>query len=182
MKAKAWIRVALIAAAALAATQAEAQFGRRGGQGDFNRTQRPPGEQSPGGEQRAQDNPVYRAEYLLGMLHEDLKLRSEQEPLWQAYADKVNALAGDIARERARIKATLELKALPRIDQAVDVARDRLTALEEISAAAKALHARLTPEQQTIADARLATTLPFNYTIGASAALPDTRPAAPPAH
>jgi hypothetical protein len=58
------------------------------------------------------------------------------------------------------------MKSLARIDQTVDVARNRLTALEDIASAAKALYARLTPEQQSLADARLATTLPTTTVAG----------------
>ena len=155
---------------ALTAAQAEAQFGggmrgARGGQGQFQPGQRHRGEPH----QAMQEDPASRAEFLLGMLHEDLKLSPGQEPAWQSYADKVSALAADISRERGRLKETLQMKALPRIDRAVDVARDRLTALEEIASAAKALYARLTPEQQGLADARLATTLPTNYVESLSA-------------
>jgi hypothetical protein len=42
------------------------------------------------------------------------------------------------------------------IDRIVDAARNRLTALEDIAQAAKALYAKLAPEQQPAADPRLA--------------------------
>ncbi len=159
---------------ALSAAQAPAQIGGgmrggRGGQGEFNRDRRPAGEQRPA----AQEDPVAQSGYRLEELHEDLKLYGEQEPAWKSYADKVSALAADISRERGRLKATLALKSLQRIDEAVDVARNRLTAMEEIASAAKALYARLTPEQQSLADARLATALPtaagFSGVAGARA-------------
>ena len=51
------------------------------------------------------------------------------------------------------------MKVLQRLDHAVDVARNRLTAVEDIAAAAKKLYAGLTPEQQSIADPRLATAI-----------------------
>lgn len=41
-------------------------------------------------------------EYRLRPLSEDLKLTSVQQVPWDAYADKVSALAGDISRERGR--------------------------------------------------------------------------------
>ena len=46
---------------------------------------------------------------------------------------------------------------MQRLDHSVDVARNRLTALEDIAAAAKALYEQLTPDQQARADPRLAT-------------------------
>lgn len=155
----------LLAIMAAAATEAMAQFrpgggsrASRDGQGGYGTDQRPGGEQRPA----IQEDAVSLTEYRLQLLREDLKLTGVQQPLWDAYADKVSALAADISRERGRLRATLQLKALQRIDQSVDVARNRLTVLEEIASAAKALYGRLAPEQQSIADARLATTLPTN--------------------
>ncbi len=155
------LAVLLMVAMAAAATGATAQFrpggGMRGSRdGQMSRDQRPGGQQGPA----MQEDAVSLTEYRLQLLREDLKLTGAQQPLWDAYAGKVGALAADISREQGRLRATLQLKALQRIDQSVDVARNRLTALEEIASAAKALYARLIPEQQSIADARLATTLP----------------------
>jgi hypothetical protein len=175
----------LILAMAAAATEAMAQYrggipgggspgggtrgGARGGQGEYG--QRPGGEQGPA----MQEDAVSLTEYRLQLLREDLKLTSVQQALWNAYADKVSALAADIARERGRLQATLQMKALQRIDQSVDVARNRLTALEEIASAAKSLYGQLAPEQQSLADTRLATTLPTNTVPGFGGA-PDARP------
>ena len=180
MKAHRKILAVLLMAAMAAAAEAMAQFrggipgggmrGSRDGQGGYNRDQRPGGEQSPA----MQEDAVSVTEYRLQLLREDLKLTSAQQPLWDAYADKVSALAADIARERGRLQATLQLKALQRIDQSVDVARNRLTALEEIASAAKALYGQLAVEQQSLADARLATTLPTN-TVAVLGGAPDAR-------
>ena len=131
--------------------------GPRGG--EFNREQGPPGQQR----QAMQEDIVSLTEYRLELLHVDLRLAPDQESSWKAYADKVSALATDMARERGRAQAALQMKALQRIDQSVDAARNRLTALEDISSAAKALYGRLTPEQQSLADTRLATTLPTGF-------------------
>lgn len=149
--------------------------GSRGGSGDANRDQRPPFEQRPG----LQEDAVSLSEFRLEMLRADLKPSPEQEPYWKSFADKVSALAADISRERGRLQATTQMKALQRIEQSVDVARNRLTALEDIATAAKALHGRLAPEQQLIADARLATILPM--VSGASlAGFPASRDRSPP--
>lgn len=163
------LAVLLAAVTAFAAAELMAQVrgggmrgGSRGGAGDVGRDQRPGGDQRPA----MQADPVSQAEYLLEMLREDLKLSPEQQAAWKAYADKVSALASDLSRERGRIKATMQMKALQRIDQSVDVARNRLTALEEIASAAKALYERLTPEQKSIADMRFSTTLATNFNFG----------------
>ena len=74
------------------------------------------------------EDAVNPTEYRLQLLREDLMLAGVQQPLWDAYADKVSALAADISRERGRLRATLQLKALQRIDQSVDVACNCLTA------------------------------------------------------
>ncbi len=170
------LAVLLMVVMAAGATEAMAQFrggvpgggmrGSRDGQAGYSRDKRPGGEQGPA----IQEDAVSLTEYRLQLLSEDLKLTSVQQPLWDAYADKVSALAADISRERGRLQATLQLKALQRIDQSVDVARNRLTALEDIASAAKALYGRLTPEQQSLADARLATTLPTNTVAGVGGA------------
>jgi hypothetical protein len=140
-------RAALALMMAAAATPALAQFGgRRRGSGD--REGRPM-DKDGGGEPR-----VNTLEVTVQELHEDLKLTSGQEPLWQAYIDKVRALGNDLARERGRRPAQANVE--QQIDRIVDAARNRLTALEDIAQAAKALYAKLSPEQQPAADPRLA--------------------------
>ena len=141
-------RAAFALLLAAAATPALAQLGgrRRGGSGGGDRPGRPDEKEAP--------ERVNALEVTLHELHEDLKLRAEQEPLWQSYADKVRALAGDVARERGRKPAPGSLS--QQIDRQVDAARNRLTALEDIAQSAKALLASLSPEQQPAADPRLA--------------------------
>jgi hypothetical protein len=161
-----------------AVSQAFAQFrgglpdggsrGSRGGSGASGREQRPPGEPRPAIEEDA----VSLTEYRLDLLHMDLKLTPEQEPSWTSFADKASALAVDLSRERGRARAILQMKALQRIDHTLDVARNRLTALEDVASAAKALYGRLTPEQQSIADARLATAVPTIYAAGMAGSVP----------
>jgi hypothetical protein len=92
----------------------------------------------------------------------DLKLTPEQNSAWQEFASKVRAYASDMARERARNLTAAAANATPdnalqHIGKAVDAARNRLTALEDIESAAKALHLTLTPEQKVLADLRIPT-------------------------
>jgi len=131
-----------------AATPALAQVGgrRRGGSGDREGR---PADKAGGGEPR-----VNTLEVTLHELEEDLKLSAEQAPLWQSYVDKVRALGNDLARDRGRRPAPANVP--QQIDRIVDAARNRLTALEDIAQAAKALYAKLAPEQQPAADPRLA--------------------------
>lgn len=53
------------------------------------------------------------------------------------------------------------MNALQQLDRAVDVARNRLTALEDIASAAKTLYGSLTPQQKSLADSRFTTIIPL---------------------
>ena len=129
------------------------------------------GRRGKGGEKGGRES-ANMFEVTVHEFHEDLKLTAQQEPAWQVYEDRLRALAGDVARERRQPAAAVGL--LQRIDRAVDVARDRLTAVEDIALAAKALYSKLTPQQQELADPRLANliTLPI---VGGSIAEPAPR-------
>ena len=142
--------------------------GTRGGR---NRPDNPAREQRP----PVQDNSPEQVEDRLGMLEEDLHLTADQRTAWQSYADKVNALAADVGRERERgALGGGPISALKQIDRAVDIARNRLTALEDIAIAAKALYGNLTPQQQSIADPRLVTIVSAIVNSGTGAAFDRT--------
>ena len=128
-----------------AATPALAQFGGRRRGAQMDKSDKGGGD----GEPR-----VNMFEVTVEELRQDLKLTAEQEPVWQSYVDKLRALAGDVTRERSRRPAPGSVP--QQIDRIVDAARTRLTALEEVADSAKALYAKLTPEQQPAADPRLA--------------------------
>jgi hypothetical protein len=162
------VRACVFALAALAAAaDAAAQFGGgmpgsggmpggggmrggRGGGGDRNTARE---QQRPAAAQPRAD----ALEQTIEELRVDLKLQPVQMPAWESYAGKVRALAGDIARSRSQMPPGPETKLLQRIDRSVDEARNRLAAIEDVSDAAKALFAVLAPEQQLVADPRLAT-------------------------
>ena len=94
----------------------------------------------------------------LTTLEEDLKLTTAQRPAWNAYSNRVTRLLSDTART-GETALTGDLTGPQRLDRIADVARNRLTAVEDIVEAGKALYAILTPEQKAIADNRLATTV-----------------------
>jgi hypothetical protein len=100
--------------------------------------------------------PVNQVEVTLHEFHEDLKLTDAQQPAWEAYVDKVRALINDAAKEQRGQRQSVQTTVLQRIDRIVDSARNRLTALEDIAQSAKSLYSGLTPEQQKMADPRLA--------------------------
>ena len=62
--------------------------------------------------------------------------------------------------------------ALVQIESRIDIVRNRLTAMEDVSDAAKRLYAGLTAEQRAIADGLLPGTVPTLYTGNMSAAAP----------
>jgi len=94
-------------------------------------------------------------QYRLELLEEDLRIRPEQQKAWANYRDRVLRLAED-AQRSTRTALTGDMSAPQRLDRLGDIARDRLTAIEDIVDAGKQLYAVLTPGQQGVADRRLA--------------------------
>jgi protein CpxP len=125
--------------------------GARGGEEMARQNQRP----------AAQENLADLVEFRLNVLQEDLKLSTAQEPAWASFSDRIRALISDISRERGRMQSVAQLNAEKQVDHAVDIARDRLAAFEDIASTGKALYATLTPEQRTLADSRMATIVPI---------------------
>jgi len=145
-------RALLAGALALAALPAAAQYGgrRRGGMGGDSG-------QKGGGPEDGAKEPTPVLETTLHEFHEDLKLAGDQESLFDRYAEAIRALGRDVQRDRSSTASAAKLEVMQRVERNVDAMRNRLAALEEIADAAKALYARLRPEQQTVADPRLAT-------------------------
>jgi len=140
---------------ALIAERAFAQFGGRRGRGG---TGGGDGSGPGGGQGKGGREPTPTLEITLHELQEDLKLVPGQQPLFDAYAETLRGLANDVARERQRQGANVASASLvERIDRNVDSLRNRLTAVEDIAQAAKALYAKLNSDQQRAADPRLAT-------------------------
>lgn len=94
-------------------------------------------------------------QYRLELLEEDLRVRPEQQNAWRNYRDRVLKLADDTLRS-ARTALGGDMSAPQRLDRLSDIARDRLTAIEDIVDAGKQLYATLTPGQQAVADRRMA--------------------------
>jgi hypothetical protein len=115
------------------------------------------GQKGAAGSEGGGKEPTPLLETTLHEFHEDLKLTSDQETLFDRYAEALRALGRDVQRDRAASASAAKLEVLQRVDRNVDAMRNRLAAVEEIADAAKALYARLRPEQQSTADPRLAT-------------------------
>ena len=107
------------------------------------------------------DNLVELTEYRLVAMEEDLRLTPAQQKTFTAYADKVRAIAADIARDRPRPQSGPQLTMVQQADRAVAIARNRMTALEDIAASAKLFYEGLLPEQKLLADSRFATIMPL---------------------
>lgn len=90
----------------------------------------------------------------LSQLEEDLQFTAGQLPLWKTYRARIMDMLEDLKRG-PRVSAS-ETTAPKRFDALADMARNRLTAVEDIADAGKALYASLTPAQKEVADRRLA--------------------------
>lgn len=90
-----------------------------------------------------------------------LKLESAQQPAWDAFARRVQALMEDQMRGVPR-PADQE-DAVRQINRRVDVVRNRLAAMEDIAEAASQLYSALSADQRKLADELLPTTVPTLY-------------------
>ena len=161
-------RLMLVPLALAVAADAMAQFGgggmggmgggMRGSRGSRDRSASPEPRQPK--EAPASESGVILLEQTIEELRTDLRLQPTQIPAWEAYIARARLLASDLSRERMQSTAATQTSALKRIDRSIDAARNRLAALEEVADSAKAFYALLTPEQQMIADPRLAALVP----------------------
>lgn len=101
-------------------------------------------------------------QYQLGALQADLRLTPPQTVQWQAFAERVLALEADLARQRTRVASASDMEqkgqeadGVKQVARAVDTARNRLTALEDIEATSRTLYQTLQPDQKAMASARL---------------------------
>lgn len=90
----------------------------------------------------------------MSQLEEDLQITTQQMPQWKNYRSRVMDMLEDMKRG-PRVSAS-EANAVKRLEGLADMARNRLTAVEDIVDAGKALYAVLSPAQKEIADRRLA--------------------------
>jgi hypothetical protein len=146
----------VVVAACLVAAVAAAQAPGPGGGG------RPAGAAGPGrsGASAGRDESrIANANYFelanlrIAQLEEDLNLRTDQLRAWNVYRERLQRMLEDL-RRGVRVSAN-ETTAPKQLDGLADIARNRLTAVEDIVDAGKALYAVLTPEQKAIADRRL---------------------------
>jgi hypothetical protein len=94
----------------------------------------------------------------LDQIEDELKLTPAQRGAWNAYADKVQKLADEVARIRfeARTATPASTSAPQQLDRVATDMRSRVAFVDEIVALGHAFYATLTPEQKVVADRRLA--------------------------
>ena len=130
------------------------------------------------GRPTTQENVADVIEYRLALLQEDLKLAREQERAWVAFEERVHALAADTTRERARMQSFMTGHAMEQVNHAVDTARNRLTAWEDIASATKTFYDGLNPQQKILADQRFPSIV--MALTGGGTAGPVSKPDGPP--
>ena len=94
----------------------------------------------------------------IARLRDDLKLTKAQQILFDAYVDNIAALGDDIQRSQVTLRSTrdVELASPQQFAQMIDIARNRLTAIEDIAESGKILFESLSADQKPIANSRLA--------------------------
>lgn len=101
-------------------------------------------------------DPAQRAERRLEMLKVQLKLTAQQEPLWQAFAEKAKSEAGRGMQTMRNQAADPKLTAPERLAQRQALMQAHLTAMTGVHESFNRLYDALTPEQKTVADQQAA--------------------------
>ena len=101
---------------------------------------------------RQHADPVANSEKHLAAFKKELKITSDQEQTWEAYAEKTRSSVKDI-RDRMNEAMHEQPQTAPeRFDRHIELMRKRLASFEKMDEALKQLYAALTPEQKAIAD------------------------------
>lgn len=180
--------IALAAAATLAAPVAHAQY-----PGGSSKTQTGTGpshlKPSNSGAPLPTDVPASltgQVQLVLDKLEDELKIGAHQQKSWDLYATRVRKFADDLTRARfsARDMQDGGTSAPQQFDRLAEIASNRMTAVEEIIDAGRAVYATLGPDQRRLADKGLVI-LPLRLLSGSAAgaairpedvALPDASP------
>ena len=86
----------------------------------------------------------------MSMLHDSLKLSTDQETAWNEFSSKMKP----VRMERPDRKDWKHMSAPDRLDKALDLLKSREKALADRAAAVHTFYAALTPDQQKIFDQR----------------------------
>ena len=98
-------------------------------------------------------DPGARVEQRMTRFKSELKLTAQQEPLWQAFADKSKTEAGKgMQAMRERMQDDKQVSAPERMAQMQGIMKERVAAMESVNESFNRLYAGLTPEQKVAAD------------------------------
>ena len=100
-------------------------------------------------------DPAARAEQRLARLKAEIKPTAEQEPLWNAFAEKATAQAGKGMRAMLENARDEKLTAPERMARMNEAMKERLAANEAVTDSFKRLYDHLTPEQKQVADKQM---------------------------
>jgi Spy/CpxP family protein refolding chaperone len=107
----------------------------------------------PGMKQGDMKDMSARVEQRLTKFKSELKLTAQQEPLWQAFAEKSKEAAGKgMQAMHERMKDDKPVSAPERMAQMQAMMKERLATMESVSESFNRLYAALTPEQKAVAD------------------------------
>ena len=124
-------------------------------------------------------DPAARAEQHLTWLKAELKPTGQQEPLWNAFAEKAKAEAGKgMAAMRDKTQDP-KLTAPERMAQMNAIMKERLLAHEAVTDSFKRLYDSLTPEQKKTADLHMARMGSMGGPRGGRGGPPPAKPAQP---
>jgi hypothetical protein len=127
-------------------------------------------------------DPSARADQRLTRLHADLKVTAEQEPLWQAFAEKAKAEAGKGLQAMRDNAQDLSLSAPERMTRMAEVMKQRVAAMESVNDSFRRLYDALTPDQKRVADihaARMGRMGGHRGPMGQRGGMPPVPPAPP---
>ena len=98
-------------------------------------------------------DPGARVEQRLTRLKAEIKVTAQQEPLWQAFAEKSKAEAGKgMQAMRERMQNDKPVSAPERMAQMQGIMKERVATMESVNEAFNRLYSALTPEQKAAAD------------------------------
>jgi hypothetical protein len=97
-------------------------------------------------------DPAQRAERRLDFFKGELKLTPEQEPLWQAFAEKAKNEAGKGFKAMRDQAADANLAAPERMAKMQKLMQERVDAMAGVHDSFNRLYGALTPEQKQVAD------------------------------
>ena len=102
--------------------------------------------------ERQHSDPVANSEKHLAAFKKELNITSDQEQVWDAYAEKTKSNVKDIRDRMIEAMHDQPQTAPERFDRHIALMKERLASFERMDDALKQLYTALTPEQKTIAD------------------------------